>query len=398
MRGRDFPRTFLSLLDVEGQRIAADKLSTLVEAKEAMLEEEFLRGIVAQGMVSHAHRKFSVLVFLVDVKITRKLRFDRWEVIPFRGMDTPESCALANEFLQKNTSLGFAFPYSAEMAETSRQSHPVCVAHFPLILADTMETARDFCRERCFVLGQALAAHRAATAKLISTVVYDRLSDQAKLFSEGTIYRGNLLGGAIAGEDAERIEASIDAMKDSSLMRYFYLLYSYARKEEVQDQKYLKYWQFLEAVSETKNFDETGELRDFQGQPIRSADGVVRKLDSKANQVYEVIRQHKLAGGVGESSVFMSDGKPLRHSLLEMVGHWYAMRNAAAHYGHFLPHDSVQKKKFHYYRKCLKVRKLVDNAGHDYILADLAETASFVLMRETNDQVTHTQVDRTNKN
>lgn len=382
--GRDFPRMFLNIIHEGDITLQQDTLLLIVKAQEEQVEDEFLSGISVPNTKTQQQRQYCVFVFFVGAKITRQLKFDRWEVIPFRGMDVRDTFEIAHEFLRDCSKLEFNFPYTHQVLEGSRQDNPVCVAHFPLIIADSFESARDYCRHRGFILGQALSVHRGATPEIICTIVYDRTLDHAKLFTEGTIYRGNLCGGSIAGENAESIEASINAISNSSQMRYLYLLYSYARREEVIDYQYLRYWQFLEAVAESKNYDENADLCDFMGQPIFDDKKITLKIKLPRNQVYELVKNHKLDAGISESNVYFRDDKKVEHKLLEMVTFWYAMRNAAAHYGHFLPDDQVQKANFNYYAKCLKIRKLVGEAGHDYILDDLKNTASLILLRETH--------------
>lgn len=381
--GTDFPRVFLEVFPIGAVVQKGHDLAAMIKSKEDEREAHFLDGISAIGTPPEQNKRYCVFTLLVGVLVTSRLRFDRWEVVPFHGLDAHDSFAIAHDFLATRTELKFKFPYTDDAKEISRRSKPVCVVHFPLIYAPSNEVARDYCRGRAFMLGHALSAHRGATPETICSIVYDIDADKAKLFTEEPIYRGNLAGGAISGENAETIEASVNAITKSAQMRYFYLLYSNARSEEQPDFQYLRYWQFLEAVAESKNYDEEDVLLNFNGDPILMEDETPQKIAGPRSQVFELVKSHKLAGGVGESNVFMMGGEKVQHSLLEMVNFWYAMRNAAAHFGCFLPEDKVQKERFRYYGKCMMLKKLTAKAGYDYILSDLRSIANLVLLRET---------------
>ena len=42
--------------------------------------------------------------------------------------------------------------------------------------------------------------------------------------------------------------------------------------------KYVRYWQILETIAESKNYNESHDLLDFQGEQITNNDGTNKKI------------------------------------------------------------------------------------------------------------------------
>src|SRR5207249_2749573 len=124
--------------------------------------------------------EFTVLVFVRDILVGVAMRFDRFEIVLTNtGLDTEDAVRFVNTFLQKRTATGITFEYDLATRENARRTNPVCVLHFPAILAKDVEAARDYCVEKANTLLLALSLSRDAGGVVFEIVLVSRKNGQA---------------------------------------------------------------------------------------------------------------------------------------------------------------------------------------------------------------------------
>ena len=140
-------------------------------------------------------------------------------------------------------------------------------------------------------------------------------------------------------------------------------LYKQARREQSPDYQYLRFWQILEVMADSKNYDPDQPLLDYQGSVMLDGDQP-RKCTGSVNTVFALLRDE----GLGTTT-----------DTWEQVNVWFAFRSAVAHHGavaHFeaLSRENVKK----WARQALQK---ISKSGHDTYLWSLKEDAKLLLMR-----------------
>ncbi|APG25950.1 methylamine utilization protein MauJ [Syntrophotalea acetylenica] len=357
-----------------------DVLGQLIKV-ENDLEQDFLKGIY---LTQPSKKSFTVFVFLNGVIISRKMRFEQFEILPFRGKGDKELIGLVNEFLSECTSLKISFNYSEELKDTISNDNPFCVVHFPYIFCNDEQEAYKYTVEESSILSEVISAHRGSLASVVSTIIYDNELKTSSMFTVRTPYRGNLLRGEIAGEDPFSIESILRGIKGNSLKRYFLSIYKEAVSERNIDFAYLRYWQLLETIAETKKFQTDEILHDFNGRPISHPDGSEVRLNTSRSKVYELIKQHR----IGEKPLCPPQSlndqtvTPTNLDLWTLVKLWLSMRNAAGHFGGFVYGDKFLKENFRDYSSCKKLFLAQGNNKYGYIFDYLKNTSWLILRNE----------------
>lgn len=352
-----------------------------IESIESDFEKEFLGGLSCSP--GENQRKYWVLVFLCGVKITRRMRFGRYEAIPFRGLDGTNLVDLVNEFISTQTKVSLKFNYSEELSRSIRNDSPICIIHFPLVRAIDKESAMRYCQEEAELLSEVMSSFRGGFGRVVKTVVYDNDTAKGTMFTARIPYRGNLLGGEISGEDPKAIGKILDIVRSSPLKKYFLSLYKEAISEINIDFSYLRYWQLLETIAESKNYNPSDILLDIEGQIIKKNNGTSETLKDSKAKVYELVKGH----GLGTRSLKANAPRPgsleaTEYNLWDRIKAWHSMRNSASHFGGYVHDDELLKRTFRGYETCEAL--YLDQGGnkHGFLYEDLKSTAWLILRKE----------------
>jgi len=373
-RGKHFVRLLFEIRESGAPR--RQELAAYVAARETELEDRFLSGLdVRQD--ARGGRAYCVLCFVKGLLLTGRMRFDRWEVQPFRGLDAEDHINAINDFLKGRTSFSTHFDYSDRLRAQSRNQSPLCVVHFPMVFAQSEDVAAHFCIAKPSLLTEALSYYRHASGIVFAAVPLDRETGTSNLFTRPEPYRGNLLGGMIAGEDPDTVRLLVEQLDRDPQLRYFLSLYKQARAETNVDYAYLRNWLILESVAESKGFAHTEVLIDPSGLPLPDKKGKPRKAGNALGTVY-LLLSRSLAGALPS---YPPEQPGRQYRLIDFVECWSAMRDAAAHYGGFRSGDTVQHTRFRGYDRCSKV--VADQGGLDgFILAHLSNTVDAIVGEE----------------
>lgn len=358
---RDFERTFFEVASNPGTSRSHDVLKEEIENREQRFEEEFNSGIdISKGDVKTFVRCFALIKGL---KLGQRYTFSKFEIFPLnQGLESRDELNLTNAFLQQ-FHLGITFPYDEQVSMQSQSLYPVAIVHFPLIITDTVAAARDFVIKKIKYLLQAFSLTRGANAQLFDIVCIESQTGIATRFSSASSYKGNLLTGRLSGEDPSSLQKYIENLETDSFKSFLVRLHKEAIQEESVDFKFLRYWNILEILATSKNYNEGDNLLNHDGSIVFAKDGTTPlKVKGSTNTVFNLLREN---GTVAFENVQM----------------WFALRNAVAHFGTIWQWEKLARNREH----AESAINIISSAnGHNPILFDLKETVKLVLMRELN--------------
>jgi hypothetical protein len=143
--------------------------------------------------------------------------------------------------------------------------------------------------------------------------------------------------------------------------------------------KYLRYWQILEILAESKNYNENNDLLDFNNTNIKDGNGNNIKIKGSVPIVYQLFKEHKKNGNISESTNFNG----IDYSQWDTVNMWIAFRNSVAHFGSIQEYNKLAYKKDKKYAQ-IGIEIIQASNGHDSVLGNLKEDVKLILQRELN--------------
>ncbi|MEJ7893063.1 MAG: hypothetical protein WKF94_10515 [Solirubrobacteraceae bacterium] len=346
----------------------AARALTLSQAQVARFEGP-LGDAAAEGALEHR-----VLCVVERLKSTRELRLPAASLIPLTvGNPGSGEPPLLDALLEH---LGWAARTDAKWwTDQSASGRPWTA----LVIGPVYATNHDEAAKLAWVmrdrLTDVLALTRGSSPRPLATVVEQRQQPSGvkwRIYQEDENYRGNLVGGFIAGEDQRELLAADAAMAADPLLALCVRLFRDAQGERDVDAAYFRYWSLLEALSGGR----------FPGAhaPVTLMDGSTwpgqhNTTGYAGPRVYALIAGHLT--GINEASAVAPAA-----SLYEAVRAWYGRRNATGHYGALRPNDSAQQGKG-WYRWAMKTWATggLGAAGQPWLWT-LQQTASLVLRRE----------------
>ena len=149
------------------------------------------------------------------------------------------------------------------------------------------------------------------------------------------------------------------ALETDAQLRYFVSLYKEARGEEDLNYQYLRHWQLMETIAESRNYNKADDLRDLSGAVILTPGGKPRKMRLATSKVYRVLQVPDVQSVPG-----YPPGHPgCRYTLMDFVERGYAMRNATAHFGGFRRGEPTQIAQLDCYAQCENVHVQLRRRG-----------------------------------
>lgn len=365
MPRKDFKRQLFEVVaSPESQRTASDLLAE-VQQREAELERRFLSPVDIRKPESSNASEYCVFVFIRDMLIGTAIRFRHFELMPTQsGLDSRDPLDFVNWFLRERTLTGLQFIYEDGLAEKSRQSNPVCVVHFPSIVSSSIEEVRDYCIEQTSKLLLVLSLSRDAGGIAFEVVALDRRIGNATKFSIYSTYVGNLLTGHLSGESPESLEAYLGGLSRLPINGFLVGLYREARRDRSPDFQYVRFWQILETMAESNNYDPTSPLLDYEDNVLMDGNQP-RQCKGSINIVFRLLRDN----GIGSTDETWKN-----------VNVWFAFRNAVAHHGSVARYHELSRATVKAWAE-LGHKEIANALGHDRFLWELKENAKLLLMR-----------------
>lgn len=362
---RDFQRIFFEVVNINDSEKTQDFLKDIVLKFEQTHDRNFHSGIVIPG--SGIKIPFSVFVLVKGLKLGHSYKLDRLEVVPLtQGLDTLDELNITNWFLKTYTQVGIEFPYDDNIRLQSQGKFPAVVVHFPLITSNNEEQVRDFAVQKTSFLLHAFSLTRGANGQIFDIVSVNLEANVASRYSVSTPYVGNLLTGSVAGEDPDTLISYVESLEKSSFKNFLVQLHKEAIQEVSVDFKFLRYWNILELLAVSKNYNEQDDLLDFEGNAIHDKNNQIRKIKGSLNTVFHLLKTHKIGSSI---------------RTFENVGMWLSLRNAVAHFGSTSEWAKLRSSTDREYaEKAVKI--ISDSRGTNPILFDLKEDVKLILMRE----------------
>lgn len=362
---KDFKRQLFEVVASPESQRAASVLLAEVQQRETELERRFLSPVdIRKHELSEASEYF-VFVFVRDVLIGTAIRFRNFELVPTRsGLDSKDPLDFVNWFLRERTLTGLQFAYTDGLADQSRRSNPVCVVHFPSIISSSIEEVRDYCIEQTSKLLLALSLSRDAGGIAFEVVILDRRIGNATKFSISSPYVGNLLTGHLSGESSESLEAYLGGLSRNPINGFLVGLYREARRDRSTDFQYVRFWQILETMAESRNYDPTSPLLDYEGNVLMDGNQP-KQCKGSVNIVFRLLRDT----GIGSTD-----------ETWKKVNIWFAFRNAVAHHGSVARYHELSRASVKAWAE-LGHEEIAKTPGHDRFLWELKEDAKLLLMR-----------------
>jgi hypothetical protein len=365
MPRRDFTRQLFEVVaSPESHRTASVLLAT-VQQLEVELERQFLSPVDIRKPESSRASEYCVFVFVRDVLIGTAIRFHNFELVPTQsGLDSRDLLDFVNCFLRERTLTGLQFIYEDGLAERSREASPVCVVHFPTIVSSSIEEVRDYCIEQTSKLLMVLSLSRDAGGIAFEVVALDRRINNATKFSISSPYVGNLLTGHISGESSESLEAYLGGLSRDPINSFLVGLYREARRDRSPDFQYVRFWQILETMAESNNYDPSSPLLDYEGNVLMDGNQP-RQSKGSVNIVFRLLRDTGI-GSTGET--------------WKKINVWFAFRNAVAHHGSVARYAELSRATVKAWAE-LGHEEISKTSGHDRFLWELKEDTKLLLMR-----------------
>lgn len=361
---KDFERCLFEVVTSSEFKRAAPVLLAEVQQQEAELARQFLSPVDISTSGSSTLSEYCVFVFVRDVLIGTAIRFRNFELVPTQsGLDSRDPLDYVNWFLRERTLTGLQFDYEDSLAEQSRQSNPVCVVHFPLIVSSSFEEVRDYCIEQTNKLLLVLSLSRDAGGAVFEVVVFDIKTGNATKFSISPPYVGNLLTGHLSGESSESLEAYLNGLSRDPINGFLVGLYKEARRDRSPDFQYVRFWQILETMAESNNYDPISPLLDYDGNVMMDGKKT-RHCNGSLHIVFRLLRDT----GIGSTD-----------ETWKKINIWFAFRNAVAHHGSVVRYTELSRTTAKAWA-ALAFEEFAVSSGNDRFLWELKEDTKLLLM------------------
>jgi len=364
--GIDFERTFFEIILKDQKPRTQTQLNEIVFKIEYDLEQEFLSPVDIRNSKSSELKDCCAFVFINNLLIGTRIRFDHFEAIPTNsGLGAKDQIDFVNEFFKSNTNININFPYSNELRDSSQRSNPAFVLHFPEIIGSSYDEINKYCIEKITLLLLAFALSRDASGEIFGIVLLDRLSGKAMHYPIANPYIGNLLVGNLSGESPQELQTYLNGLQTKPMNQFFAKLFKEAKREKNTDFQYVRYWQILEILAESRNYDSSKPLLDYDGKPL-SDGSQLRYIKGSVNIVFNLLRESQI-GNTKDS--------------WENVNIWFAFRNSVAHQGSVSRYTELSQDRNKIWAKH-GLDEIQRAGGHDRYLWELKEDVKLLIMRE----------------
>lgn len=341
---------------------------------------DFLAGI---GDASPDSIEFAAFLFIRNCLLHTPMRVGTCELIPLGGLGCRDEIATINDFLARHGAGPIA---STDEAGRSMLEQPCLVVRFPRVLAASASRAGEILHEEATRLCDVLALHRQSYGAAFAGILIRRDTGERFHWLDVPLYRGNIAGGPLAGEDPRAIRAHLEAARAKPRTALYLSLLREALREERTEFAYFRFWNLLETIARSKSFEGRPRLG-WTGQQKLSSQGTPLTIDPQAEQlVFELLRSTLAPQDVSHAAF----GNHLDQGTFEeLVPIWYRHRNCVVHGGGCFPDDASFCLRHHpRYVACRNAHlemvgqhKLRAHLNDQYLIA-LRETAILIVRSE----------------
>ena len=211
----DFGVSIFEIRDNDGPAATHDDLVRQYEGIIKNRAKDFVKGFGEQS-TPETHN-FLAFVFMKNCLLTKQIRLGQYELIPLEGLGCVDIMNLINQFL-RNSNLG-ELGNSEDTLNKAKQGQPTLVAHFPKIIAKNFNSAGQIVESEIDILKNLMSIHRNSYAEIVGCVLIN--VDEQKMYYRIITpnYRGNLLGGDIAGEFPSAIITQMEKVRENTSLQ-----------------------------------------------------------------------------------------------------------------------------------------------------------------------------------
>lgn len=308
----------------------------LVDYYEKVFSERHQNFLKTFGEESSADtQSYLAFVFVKNCLLTKAMRLGQYEFIPFEGLTCTDITSLINSFLSKSN-LG-TLGNIEDTLRKAQQGQPTFVAHFPKVIAKNADSAGKIVESEINILNNLLSIHRNSYAEIVGCVLLNVSARQMYHRIVIPDYRGNLLGGDIAGEFPRAIITQMEKVRKNRSLQLYVSLYKEALKETKTEFAYFRFWNLIETIARSKNY--IGRpLKDWQGNITKNRKNQDRAIRDRAavELVFELFRETFSSGSTNDNFLasHLAQGQ-----ISKIIPIWYRHRNCVVHGGGCFPND-----------------------------------------------------------
>lgn len=330
----DFGVSIFEIRDINEPSRSHDDLADEYEIVIKDRSKDFLKGFGEQS--TPETQNYVAFVFVKNCLLTKKMRLGQYELIPLEGLGCIDITNLINQFL-RNSNLR-ALGNLEETLNKAKQGQPIIVAHFPKVVAKDTDSAGKIVESEINILKNLLSIHRNSYAEIVGCVLINVGARQMCYRIITPDYRGNFLGGDIAGEFPRTIITQMEKVRESSSLQLYVTLYKEALKETKTEFAYFRFWNLIETIARSKNY--IGRpLKDWQGNITKNRRNQNRAIrDIAVELVFELFRETFSSGSTNENFLanHLAQGE-----ISKIIPIWYRHRNCVVHGGGCFPNDTL---------------------------------------------------------
>lgn len=272
----DFGASIFEIRDRNEPESSHDDLFKDYENLLKARTENFLKGFGEQS--TPETQNYLALVFVKNCLLTKRMRLGQYELIPLEGLGCIDIANLINQFLH-NSNLG-VLDNLEETLSKAKQGQPTIVAHFPKVVAKDPDSAGKIVEGEINILKDLLSIHRNSYAEIVGCVLINMGARQMYYRIITPNYRGNLLGGDIAGEFPRTIIKQMEKVRENSSLQLYAALYKEALKETKTEFAYFRFWNLIETIARSKN---------YIGRPLKDWQGNIKKTEETKIELLEIL-------------------------------------------------------------------------------------------------------------
>ncbi|MBK8086810.1 MAG: hypothetical protein IPK31_01900 [Chitinophagaceae bacterium] len=372
--GKNFIRTFFEIITTEKEATSIQEIKKSINNFEESYNSIFYSGIDIS--VNDNKNAYCLFVLIKGVLLGNPCKFDKFEIISLnQSLESKDEINFINLFLKEHTKANLQFEYDQDAALKSHILNPVSVVHFPKIISESIETAVNFAANKVRILLQSFTLTRNASGEVFSIISIDMKNGKGSRHEPRKTYIGNLATGDIAGERAETLVEYFNSLDKDPFKSFLVSLHKEALNEKNIHFKFFRYWNILETLAESKNYNSNDKLLDYEGKIMYQKENGEIKLDKKKipipekinksrNIVFNLIKEH----GIGNTE-----------ETLDKVNMWFSLRNAVAHFGSIQNWYKLDRGKEHA-KKAIEIMEQTNS--YDSILSPLKNDVVRILERE----------------
>lgn len=306
--------------------------------------------------------EFYLLGLADNLLLTRDLRVPGMILVrlPTSSLGS-DGCAVLNAVLEHRQFVNQLDPTA--WVEQMRRARPTVWIECPRVRAANAESAVAFGVEAIQQMLNLMAISRDTAPRLVAVVVGQHVGGGRKEIVgfriEDGIYRGNLAGGILAGEDQCDLLARWSSLQSNTRAQLWVSLYKDAVRENRWDYKLFRCYGLLEALGSVLLGEEP--IYDASGNPRLMHNGCPYTTKQSRGKVYALLLLvakaiNQYPGSFGTQKPTEQPGEDQLWDELEI---WVCMRNVVAHEGAWQPPRPNEKSTI------TRVRAAIQNRAYD---------------------------------